>query len=221
MLTDASLLDLILPTLRADYAVCESFVPWADGLLDCPVSVFGGTEDKVSTDQLQAWSGTTQAAASWRTFPGGHFFLTGESAPAVLGAVSEALAAPAEAPYRGYGASGRSPEPGPVAGRRPGRATPAQATGPGRISGRAGRRRRPARARAAGARSGCPASGSRPGPSRRASPARRGRPPRPRPGSSPAARSSAGPWSRPGPARWCPSASAGRGTGASAPPRPG
>ncbi|MFC8452053.1 thioesterase II family protein [Kitasatospora sp. NPDC057223] len=94
VLASRELLDLILPALRADYAVCRSFRHPDEALLDCPVSVLGGLEDSVSLDGLHRWSGTTRAATSVRTFPGGHFFLTGESAPGVLAAVTQDLAAP-------------------------------------------------------------------------------------------------------------------------------
>lgn len=89
---DRDLLDLILPTLRADFALCDSYRRPDGPRLDCPVSVFGGEDDTVRPEDLQRWSGATHGSTTVRTFPGGHFFLTEQSAPAVLAAVSADLA---------------------------------------------------------------------------------------------------------------------------------
>jgi medium-chain acyl-[acyl-carrier-protein] hydrolase len=97
VLTDPDLLSLILPTLRADYTICDSFFarPPQGMLLDCPVSAFCGSEDTVTPEQMRAWSATTSATTSAgaeaRTFAGNHFYLSGPTAPSVLGAVSALL----------------------------------------------------------------------------------------------------------------------------------
>ncbi|MGK4585529.1 thioesterase II family protein [Kitasatospora sp. HPMI-4] len=95
VLTDPELLALILPTLRADYAICDSFGRPDGPLLDCPVSVFGGEDDVHSVDALRLWSTTTRAATSVRTFPGGHFYLSEQSADSLLAAVTADLTATA------------------------------------------------------------------------------------------------------------------------------
>lgn len=92
VLQHVGLLELILPTLRADYGVYESFRPPAGPQLACPVSVFGGQDDSVTVEELERWRGTTRAHTSVRLFPGGHFFLMGESTQAVFDAVTADLA---------------------------------------------------------------------------------------------------------------------------------
>jgi medium-chain acyl-[acyl-carrier-protein] hydrolase len=97
VLTDPDLVSLILPTLRADYRICDSFSYPADLLLDCPVSAFCGSQDTVTAEQMRGWSATsrvsprTGAEAEARVFPGSHFYLTGPTAPVVLEAVSALL----------------------------------------------------------------------------------------------------------------------------------
>jgi medium-chain acyl-[acyl-carrier-protein] hydrolase len=70
------LMELLLPTLRADFALCETykFVP---GLpLTCPISAWGGLgDDTVGYQELQAWREQTLGAFRLRMLPGDHFFL--------------------------------------------------------------------------------------------------------------------------------------------------
>ncbi|MGF1428295.1 thioesterase II family protein [Kitasatospora sp. LaBMicrA B282] len=94
VLAQPDLLDLILPPLRADYQVCEGYYqprPQAPRL-SCPISVLGGRDDNVTPADLDLWSAVTTADTSVRLFDGGHFFLTGPAAPAVLAAVTADLA---------------------------------------------------------------------------------------------------------------------------------
>ncbi|WP_280720019.1 alpha/beta fold hydrolase [Kitasatospora sp. MAP5-34] len=93
VLANPELLSLILPTLRADFALCDTFRRPAGPLLDCPLTVLGGLQDIVTPEGLRHWAGTTSAGTSVHTYPGGHFFLTEESAASVLATVSAALAA--------------------------------------------------------------------------------------------------------------------------------
>ena len=95
VLAEPALLDLILPTLRADYALCDSFgaAPLTGPLLRVPLSVLGGTEDHYTTADLARWSSVTTGPATQYAFPGGHFFLSQESADAVLATVVAELAA--------------------------------------------------------------------------------------------------------------------------------
>lgn len=76
VLENAELMQLLLPTLRADFAVLETYV-YAPGLpLDCPITVFGGLQDcEVSCDCLEVWREQTTASFSLSMLPGDHFFL--------------------------------------------------------------------------------------------------------------------------------------------------
>jgi medium-chain acyl-[acyl-carrier-protein] hydrolase len=75
-LEHAELMELLLPTLRADFELCETF-GYQDGpRLPCPISACGGLQDAmVSRTGLKAWRSQTSAGFSLHLFPGDHFYL--------------------------------------------------------------------------------------------------------------------------------------------------
>ncbi|MBZ8179838.1 thioesterase II family protein [Oscillatoria salina] len=76
VLNNAELMELFLPTLRADFAVLETYVYTPKPRLNCPISAFGGWDDwKASASDLQAWEELTNADFSLEMFPGDHFFI--------------------------------------------------------------------------------------------------------------------------------------------------
>jgi medium-chain acyl-[acyl-carrier-protein] hydrolase len=76
VLEEVELMQIMLPILRADFAVYETYVYTTEPPLDCPISAFGGLQDhRVSRGDLEAWRGQTSASFSVRMFPGDHFFL--------------------------------------------------------------------------------------------------------------------------------------------------
>lgn len=76
VLEEAELMQIMLPILRADFAVYETYVYTTELPLGCPISAFGGLQDhRVSRGDLEAWRGQTSASFSLRMFPGDHFFL--------------------------------------------------------------------------------------------------------------------------------------------------
>lgn len=76
VLENAELMELLLPTLRADFAVVETYAYSQSPPLDCPIATFGGLEDwKVSIEDLEAWRKQTSSAFSLEMFPGDHFYL--------------------------------------------------------------------------------------------------------------------------------------------------
>jgi surfactin synthase thioesterase subunit len=86
------LLELVLPVLRADFALCETYRYFPDQPLDCPISAFGGTEDpRVGPALLAAWGFQTRAAFELRLFGGDHFYLRPHQA-ALLEAIGADLA---------------------------------------------------------------------------------------------------------------------------------
>ncbi|MFE6686300.1 thioesterase II family protein [Streptomyces sp. NPDC057743] len=97
VLADADALSAILPTLRADWSVAETYAYRPGPPLTCPLSVFGGTTDPQATaEELRAWRAQTEGDCTLREFPGGHFFLNTHHTE-VLSAVSHDLApAPTE-----------------------------------------------------------------------------------------------------------------------------
>jgi medium-chain acyl-[acyl-carrier-protein] hydrolase len=76
LLDDPDAMAFYLPCLRADFALCERFVPRPGATIDCPLTVLGGTEDAdVSPDDLEAWRPVTTSAFASCTFAAGHFFV--------------------------------------------------------------------------------------------------------------------------------------------------
>jgi len=76
VLQDRELMQLFLPIIRADLAVCETYTYTPKTPLTCPISTFGGSHDpRVSHDELAAWREQTCSTFSHCTLPGDHFFL--------------------------------------------------------------------------------------------------------------------------------------------------
>jgi medium-chain acyl-[acyl-carrier-protein] hydrolase len=77
VLQDAELMRLVMPTLRADLTLCETFEYSPDEPLRCPITAYGGQQDKKAPRELLAgWSAQTSSAFTLRAFPGDHFYLT-------------------------------------------------------------------------------------------------------------------------------------------------
>lgn len=72
---DADLMRLFLPTLRADFAVCESTATRTGPVLPCPLLVYGGMDDVVALDDLKSWQRYARDSGQMKLFPGGHFYL--------------------------------------------------------------------------------------------------------------------------------------------------
>jgi surfactin synthase thioesterase subunit len=93
VLADPELLGLILPVLRADYALCDSFHagPPAGPTLTCPLTLLSGENDHYSPADVALWAPTTTGPTTQHLYAGGHFFLAHESAEAVLATVAQEL----------------------------------------------------------------------------------------------------------------------------------
>ncbi len=76
VLQNKELLEMLLPLLRADFAIAEVYQAEALMKYDCPVSVFGGKADKdVPIEKLKDWQAHFNPLIDIQTFPGGHFFI--------------------------------------------------------------------------------------------------------------------------------------------------
>ena len=72
---DSEVLRVLLPALRADFEVIDSYDWVAHPPLDCPIVAFGGADDyTVDPSELGAWSELTSRGFSFRPLPGSHFF---------------------------------------------------------------------------------------------------------------------------------------------------
>jgi medium-chain acyl-[acyl-carrier-protein] hydrolase len=91
VLQHAELMELLLPALRADLTIVETYTYTAGQPLDCPISAFGGFQDRNATrSQLAAWGEQTCCSFSLDMFPGDHFFLNDAPGP-LLRAISKNL----------------------------------------------------------------------------------------------------------------------------------
>lgn len=73
---NAELLKLVLPLLRADFEMAETYAYSAGEPLDCPISAYGGVEDgDASREELLDWRQQSLRTFALRMFPGNHFFL--------------------------------------------------------------------------------------------------------------------------------------------------
>jgi len=76
LLESEELMQLMLPILRADFAVCETYAYRNGSILNCPITAFGGLQDRrLYRSDIKAWSAETNASFSMKMFPGDHFFL--------------------------------------------------------------------------------------------------------------------------------------------------
>jgi surfactin synthase thioesterase subunit len=76
VLKEPELMELLLPVLRADVKMLETYV-YRPGLsLGCPITALGGREDtETPFEQLVGWREQTSARFRTHIFPGDHFFL--------------------------------------------------------------------------------------------------------------------------------------------------
>ena len=82
ILNNSELMQLLLPTLRADLKLCETYVYQSAPPLGCPITAFGGSRDpKVTLAELRAWQSETCGPFALMLYPGGHFFLLDSKVP--------------------------------------------------------------------------------------------------------------------------------------------
>jgi medium-chain acyl-[acyl-carrier-protein] hydrolase len=100
VLDNRELLELMLPALRADFSVYETYQYQEAPPLRCPIAVFGGSADRfVSAAEVGEWRRHTAADFQHTMLPGDHFFIQQHRA-AVLGAAVHGTGAPAAEPRR-------------------------------------------------------------------------------------------------------------------------
>jgi surfactin synthase thioesterase subunit len=76
VLSDDELMRAVLPALRADYRIAETYSCAPSDTVRCPVTVLTGDSDpKTTIDEAKGWGQHTTAEFELRVFTGGHFFL--------------------------------------------------------------------------------------------------------------------------------------------------
>ncbi len=86
------LMQLMLPVIRADFSICETYSYVEREPLDCPIAAYGGTADTtVDVVALDAWETQTTDAFLRHAIVGDHFFPIGSKSD-LLQILSEDLA---------------------------------------------------------------------------------------------------------------------------------
>ena len=76
VLESAELMALMLPMIRADLEMIETYSYTAEPPLSCPISAFGGLRDsEVRLEHLDAWKSHTTGTFSLSMLDGDHFFI--------------------------------------------------------------------------------------------------------------------------------------------------
>jgi medium-chain acyl-[acyl-carrier-protein] hydrolase len=76
VLEHKELLGVLLPLLRADFELIQTYQYTVEPPLDCPISAFGGLQDEeVGRNILESWKEQTTVSFALHMFPGNHFFL--------------------------------------------------------------------------------------------------------------------------------------------------
>lgn len=77
---------MVLPSIRADYRLVETYEATLEADLTIPVSAIHGVADpEVSDVDARAWAGTTTGAFDVRGFEGDHFYLRNRGEQALIG----------------------------------------------------------------------------------------------------------------------------------------
>ncbi|MEM8718483.1 MAG: alpha/beta fold hydrolase [Cyanobacteria bacterium P01_G01_bin.39] len=91
ILNDKEMMELILPTLKADFKVIETHNYRSQAPLNIPITVFGGDKDtEVTPEELAAWQEQTTVNLELKILSGGHFFLESEQSH-LLKSICDAL----------------------------------------------------------------------------------------------------------------------------------
>jgi medium-chain acyl-[acyl-carrier-protein] hydrolase len=74
--SNPELLDLVLPQLRADFQMADTYTPLRQAQLACPIVALGSTgDDRVSRATLEPWRERTTGRFELMMLPGDHFYL--------------------------------------------------------------------------------------------------------------------------------------------------
>ncbi|MCP9212500.1 thioesterase II family protein [Streptomyces sp. NEAU-Y11] len=96
LLQDEEILDIILPPMRADYRLAETYCASSATQVSVPVHVHIGRADpKVNEPEAAEWKRSTTGEFTLETHEGGHFFFTDNGArltAAINGALNDTLA---------------------------------------------------------------------------------------------------------------------------------
>jgi medium-chain acyl-[acyl-carrier-protein] hydrolase len=94
VLADKELCALLIPALRADLTIVETYRCAEEPLLSIPITCFSGSEDLMTPEsEVMDWRRQTSAEFRLHRFPGGHFFPVQERS-AILDLIAAELRIP-------------------------------------------------------------------------------------------------------------------------------
>src|SRR5262249_26831474 len=80
VLENAEVMELMIPLLRADFQLVQTYEYLDDAPLGCPIVVYGGLEDHEATrEKLLPWKEQTSSEFALHMLPGDHFFIRSSS----------------------------------------------------------------------------------------------------------------------------------------------
>jgi medium-chain acyl-[acyl-carrier-protein] hydrolase len=81
LLDNSEAMQLIMPILRADFRVAQTYQFQPGPRLQCPISVIGGRDDDdITVEQLEGWKDHTVGTFQCTVVDGSHFFVNEPSA---------------------------------------------------------------------------------------------------------------------------------------------
>ena len=76
VLASEELLQFLLPTLKADFTLCDTYVYSDDLALNCPIHVFAGDSDPEAPPAvMDGWRKHSSVETQMHVFRAGHFFI--------------------------------------------------------------------------------------------------------------------------------------------------
>jgi medium-chain acyl-[acyl-carrier-protein] hydrolase len=91
VLEHAELMEMMIPLLRADFQLVQTYEYQSETPLRCPIIVYGGLQDHhVTRDMLLPWKEHTTSRCEVRMLPGDHFFIRSSQA-LLLGSLAREL----------------------------------------------------------------------------------------------------------------------------------
>lgn len=97
VLNNTELMELLMPILRADFSVCETYSYLPAAPLNCPITAIGGLADPhLTREDVEGWKEQTRGNCEIHMLPGDHFLLQSHEA-AILALVNTRLRSIVEA----------------------------------------------------------------------------------------------------------------------------
>lgn len=91
IINNDEMMELLLPAIRADFKLCDTYRFEDRGQVSCPIHLLAGALDnKTTVESIQAWQQHSAATVDLEIIDGGHFFLNTHT-PIVLGHISKKL----------------------------------------------------------------------------------------------------------------------------------